>query len=198
MGGYKPSPLGERCMESWRRVLPGWEIKVWNDANVPESDWCRQAISGKPVNASHWAQWRALYDFGGVFLDIDVEMIRPFDLSHEVFVGFQRNDTMECCINNAVVGAVPGHPFVRRILMKIEESDPTGWPLATGPGILTDALVERGLNGLNVEQRVGDVTVYDRDRFYPWFYTEPPIPADLLSERTFACHLWEGSWNKPR
>lgn len=196
MGGYRPSALGERCMESWRRVLPDYEIRVWTDANVPRSDWCREAIARKPVNASHWAQWRALHDHGGVFLDIDVEVVRPFDLEQQVFLGFQRADSPECCVNNAVVGAVAGHPFVRRVLMRIEESAPDGWPLVTGPGILTDTLRERGLNGVNIEQRVGDVMVYDRERFYPWFHDEPAIARERLSGRTFACHLWEGSWNK--
>jgi|GEM_PF-7035876 len=192
MGGWKLSPLGERCVESWRRVLPDWEIKVWNDANVPASDWCREAIAQTPVNASHWAQWRALFDFGGVFLDNDVEMVRPFDLDHEVFVGFQRADTMECCVNNAVVGAVPGHPFVRRVLMRIEETNPGGWPLVTGPGILTDLLVERGLVGLNVEQRVGDIMVYDKERFYPAWYTEPQLSAEQVGLRTFGIHALGG------
>lgn len=196
MGGYKPSALGERCIESWRRVLPDYKIVIWTDASVPRSDWVKAAISEKPVNASHWVQWRSLFDHGGIFLDVDVEVIRPFDLEHQVFLGFQRADSGECCINNAIVGAVPKHPFVRRILNRIESTSPGGWPLITGPGILTDVLRENGLHGLNVEQRVGDVMVYDRERFYPWFYTEPEIPRDQLSERTFACHLWEGSWNK--
>lgn len=196
MGGYKPSALGERCIASWRRVLPDYRIVIWNDANIPRSDWAKAAISEKPVNASHWVQWRSLLDHGGIFLDIDVEAIRPFDLEHRVFAGFQRADSGECCINNAIVGAEPGHPFVRRILNRIESTAPGGWPLITGPGILTDVLRENGLRGLNVEQRVGDVMVYDRERFYPWFYTEPEIPRDQLGERTFACHLWEGSWNK--
>lgn len=194
MGGWKMSALGERCVESWRRVLPDYEIRIWNDATVPVSAWCKEAIAGKPVNASHWAQWRALYDFGGVFLDNDVEVVRPFDLEHEVFVGFQRADTMECCVNNAVVGAEPGNAFVRRILMQIEESNPTGWPLVTGPGILTDTLIERGLVGLNVEQKVGGVMVYDKERFYPYWYTEPELSAEQVGPRTFAIHRWEGSW----
>jgi mannosyltransferase OCH1-like enzyme len=196
MGGWKLSALGERCVDSWRRVLPDYEIKIWHDGNVPRSPWCDEAIAKKPVNASHYAQYRALLDYGGIFLDNDVLVVRPFDLSHEVFVGFQRDDDIDCCVNNAIVGAVPGHPFIRRILQRIEDSDPAGWPLVTGPGVLTDTLVDRGLSGVNVEQKVGEVMVYDRERFYPFWHNEPQIPVSELSERTFACHLWEGSWNQ--
>jgi mannosyltransferase OCH1-like enzyme len=196
MGGWKLTALGERCVASWRRVLPDFEIWIWTDANVPDSAWCREAIARKPVNASHWAQWRALHDYGGIFLDNDVEVLRPFDLEQQVFVGFQRADTTEYCINNAVVGAVPRHPLVAEILAKIETSAPDGWPLCSGPGFLTAALMERGLKGLNVEQTVGDVMVYDRERFYPYFHDEPEIPMDRIGPRTIAVHRWEGSWTR--
>lgn len=190
------SDLGQRCVESWQRVLPDYEIRIWTDENVPKSEWCRQAIASRPVNASHWAQWRALLDHGGVFLDNDVEMVRAFDLEHEVFVGFQRDDTMDCCVNNAVVGAIPGHPFVRAILERIEANDPSSWPLLTGPGVLTDILVERGLSGLNREQNVDGVMVYDKERFFAYFHSEPEIAIDDVGPRTFALHRWEGSWSR--
>jgi mannosyltransferase OCH1-like enzyme len=198
MGGYKMSDLGVSCRETWQRVMPDYEIRVWTDDTIQKSEWCKSAIAaGKPVNASHWAQWWALYEYGGVFLDNDMLAVRPFDLNHEVFCGLQRIDPVEFCVNNAVVGAVPRHPFVLRILMQIERADPAGFPLVTGPGILTDTLIGNGLETVvDVDQQVGDVMVYSRDRFFPWFHSEPPIPVDKLTERTFACHLWEGSWNK--
>lgn len=194
MGGYKPSALGERCMESWRRVLPDYQIMIWNDASIPPSEWAKAATATKPVNASHWAQWRSLLDYGGIFMDIDVEVVRPFDLEHQVFTGFQRADTDEFCVNNAVVGAVRGHPFVREILTRIEATKPGDWELITGPGIITEVLRANGLRGLNVEQQVGDVMVYDKERFYPHWFTEPALSAEQVGPRTFAIHHWQGSW----
>lgn len=201
MGGWRLSPLGEMCAASWLRVLPDYQIWVWNDVNVPASAWCQEAIQKRPVNASHWAQWRALYDHGGIFLDNDIEVVRPFDRDHEVFVGRQQSELVECCVNNAVVGAEKGHPFVKLILDRIEKTNPAGWPLVTGPGILTDALIQRGLKASDQDQRLpdpqlGDVMVHARDRYYPWFHTEPAIPTECLSRRTIACHHWEGSWVK--
>ena len=194
MGGYRPDALGERCMESWRRVLPDYEIRVWTDENTPRSPFCDAAIASRPVNASHYAQYRALLDNGGVFLDCDVEVVRQFDLKPEVFCGFQRSETIDCCVNNAVVGAMPGHPFIRRVLERIEASDPATWPLISGPGAITDTLVELGMNAPGEEREIAGVMVYDKERFYPWSWEQPAIPVEQLSERTFACHWWAGSW----
>lgn len=198
-GGWKLSPIGEACVESWKKVLPDYEIKLWNDDNVPkDSQFFVDALKHKPVNASHWAQYWALHEFGGVFMDNDVLSIKPFDLNHGAFAGFQRSDIWEHSINNAVMGCVPKHPLLARILKRLESAWGGDWPLWSGPGILTDELLQMGLSKLNVDQKVSDVMVYDKERFYPWFHNEPPIPKYKLTERTFACHMWEGSWlHKP-
>lgn len=195
MGGWKMSELGQKCVESWRRVMPDYQIKIWTDENAPDSPWRRCASRTRPVNASHWTQWAVLLREGGVFFDNDIEAVRPLDLNHAAFTGFQRSDTCECCINNAVFGCEPGHPVAKEILRRIEASDPGGFPLVSGPGIPTDVLHEWGLVGLNVEQKVRDVMVYDKERFYPFWYTEP-IDRSRLTPRTFAIHLWGGTWNK--
>ncbi len=194
-GGWKFSDLNRRCMESWDSVLPEFSKVQWGDENGPNRNFFKRAVKESPINAHNYIGIWALYRFGGIMVDNDVEIVRPFDLNHGVFVGFQRRDSAPLCINNAVIGAVPRHPFIKRILRKMEKGVPTGDPLWFGPGILTEELRNLGMSGFNVEQKIDDVMIYDSERFYPFWHGEP-IDKSRLTDRTFAIHHWEGSWSK--
>lgn len=195
-GPWTPGPLNTLCFDSWAQILPDYEARHWTDLNGPDHHFFQKALKERPINAHNFIGLYALYHFGGVMLDNDVEVLRPFDMDHGVFVGFQRTDSERFCINNAVIGATPRHPFIRECLRTMRRSKPHEDPLWFGCGILTDALRERGLAGLNVEQKLGDIMVYDRERFYPFFHDERPIPKECLTARTFAIHHWQHSWKK--
>jgi mannosyltransferase OCH1-like enzyme len=191
-GGWKLSPLDETCKASWLAVNPGWELRFWNDENAPKVEFVQEAIKRKPVLAHHFVEYWALCEFGGYFVDNDVLSIKPFETQYGLVAGFQRDDTEHMCINNAVLGAEKQHPVIRDILKRIEGMDPAGWPLDTGPGMITSALREAGVKGLNIEQDVGDIHVYPKDVFYPWSWEQEPRTG--VTERTICCHWWEGSW----
>jgi hypothetical protein len=195
-GGWKLSALNRDCMASWAAVLPEYTVMAWDDRNGPNRSFFRRALKESPINAHNYIGLYALYHHGGVMLDNDVEVIRPFDLNHGMFIGFQRKDSDGLCINNAVIGAIPRHPLIRRCLRRMERGNPNGDPLWFGCGLLTDELRQIGMTGVNVEQKLGDVMVYDRERLYPYFHDEPVIPREKLTDRTLAVHRWEGSWRQ--
>lgn len=195
-GGYTLSPLEERCVESWRAILPGYEIRTWTDENGPkDKPFFRDACVKRPVNASNYIRYWAVRQFGGIYLDNDVEVIRPFDLSPACFIGFQRDDLVDDCINSAVMGAEPDHPFVLSCLRRLDSDVGDTWPIWPGCGLPTEELTFRGLKGLNVEQVVEGVTVYDKSRFHPWRWDEQP-DRSRITDRTFAVHHWSGNWSK--
>ena len=88
-GGPK-TRLAEKCLASWRKFAPGWEIKVWDEGNV-RRDLCgpgggdgreffEAAIAAKKwAMASDWLRMKALYEEGGIYLDLDVELVAPID-----------------------------------------------------------------------------------------------------------------------
>lgn len=194
-GGYQLSDLNKRCIESWQKVLPDYQIMNWTDENGPQDRFFQQAIKVKPVNASNFIKFWSLYYHGGVFLDFDVEVLNPFDLSHDCFVGFQRDDSKEGCINGAVMGAAKGHWFLNECLYQFEGMPADIWPVQPGCILLTEKLYAAGMQGLNVEQTVEGIKVYDKQAFYPWRHDEQP-DMSRVTDKTFAIHWWEGSWNK--
>lgn len=94
-GAEKPAML-KRCIKSWHKVMPEYEIKEWNESNfdINIALLCKEAYSKKKYAfvADYCRVW-ALYNFGGVYLDTDVMVLKPFDeflaysffSSHEFF-----------------------------------------------------------------------------------------------------------------
>lgn len=195
--GYKFSDLNRRCIESWHRALCGWRFQLWDDTMRPRSDWFDEAVLKCPINAHNYFLIWAIFMFGGVAVDNDVEILQEFDLETNMFVGFQKEKEKTDALNNAVIGAVAGHPALKRILDRMELRHPTDDPVWIGPGLLTAELYHMGMKGVNIEQRVGDVVVYDRERFYPYPSNERRQSWRSITPRTFAVHHWEGSW-KPK
>lgn len=196
--GWKRTPLEERCLASWKSVLPDYEIREWSENNGPRHDrFFRESSLLRPVNASNFIRYWALYMHGGIYLDNDVEVLRPFDLSPQCFLGFQRDDTEQDCINTAVIGSEAGHAFPFKCLARCRSDSPDTWPVWLGCGLPTEELRIAGMTGLNVEQTVSfgatkePVTVYSKERFYPWRWDED---SRIITERTFAIHHWGGTW----
>ena len=93
-GAEKPKVVLE-CIESWRRFFPGWEIKEWNESNYNINK-CQYMIDAyqlkKYAFVSDYARFDVLYEYGGIYLDVDVEFIKPLPadfLEHECIAGFE-------------------------------------------------------------------------------------------------------------
>jgi hypothetical protein len=99
-------------------------------------------------------------------------------------------------VNNAVIGAEPGHPFIARWLRAFQATMP-GWRRmgdAHGPGLVTRLLEAEGLDGERADapRRVGDVTLLPPESFYPYSWTET-FSADRVTPATLAVHHWGGA-----
>ncbi len=192
---FRFTELNKRCHLSWGKVLPDYTIMDWSQGSAPNVPFIREALVSKPVNASAFIRYWALATHGGVWLDNDVEMLKPFDLSPAAFIGFQRDDTAQDCINTAVLGAVQNHPFILHCLAMTSAMRGDVWPVEPACSVPTRSLYQNGMIGLNREQMVGNVKVYSKDAFYPWRHDEQPDMSRVTPE-TFAIHHWEGQWNK--
>jgi hypothetical protein len=201
-----PAPMPERdrtFIEGWRRMMPDWQLMAWTDAQV---DWSvrylQQAYATRGWNrVANYLRVQALHTHGGFYLDTDMELLRPLDplRGHAAILGFQEREPGASWVNNAVIGAVPQHPFVARAL-HVYRTEMPGWRRmgdAHGPGLVTRLLVEQGLAQYTGQpQLIGDVTVVPVDRFYPYHWTERLTP-DRITPDTFAVHHWEASWAAP-
>jgi len=197
-GRARTSELNQRCLKSWRRILPNYQIKEWNEENSPlENLYCREAYRrGLWSKLSNHVRLHALYNDGGVYLDTDVEVLKDFEplLSNKCFLGFQQSISDTDWVNGAVLGSQARHPFIKRCLDMTEERYAQQGEFVRCPSTITTILTSMGLTEYRL-QELEDVKIYPAEYFYPypWFSKFSP---DCITANTFCIHHWEGSWRK--
>ncbi len=197
-GGAAKSDLNERCLESWRRVLPEYTLKEWNEENAPlAAPYAREARArGLWSKLSNYVRLHALYEEGGLYFDTDVEVLKDFAplLGEECFVGFQQEEEDADWVTNGVMGARRGHPFLQACMrLTLDAFEETG-DFLRSPEVTTAVLKALGL-GAYGPQRVGGVTVYPAEYFYPFPWYSKFSPG-CVKESTYCVHHWEASWLK--
>jgi hypothetical protein len=115
-GNAKPDHV-VGAVETWNLALPDYEIFEWNESNfdITQDPWMeRMHNEGKYAFASDWARLQILREHGGIYLDTDVELMKPFDdfLGEEMFWGFE----YDCYLATCVIGSAPGHPLLDLLL----------------------------------------------------------------------------------
>lgn len=127
LGGRPLSPLGERCLASWRNHLPGWEIRRWDESNSPMDHPYVQAMvkTGRMAFASDLIRLHALLEHGGLYLDTDVEICKnPDELvkGDRMTLGFHsvQNRLSKCALATCWIAAPPNFPLLRKIRRRYE------------------------------------------------------------------------------
>jgi hypothetical protein len=113
--GDKKPPLVEKCLQSWRDVLPDYEIIEWNSHNCDLSvvPFVEQAASlHRWAFVSDYFRFDLLARLGGIYLDLDIEVKKPFGalMDHRAFTGFETFKGTLIPVTS-VLGSEPGHPF---------------------------------------------------------------------------------------
>jgi mannosyltransferase OCH1-like enzyme len=106
------------CEKTWREKLPGYEFVLWNfdRFDINSSIWVKQAFEAKMYAcAADYIRLFAIYNYGGIYLDMDVEAVKPFGglLDREVMLGYEDNEQR---IEAGCFGAEKGHPFIKKCL----------------------------------------------------------------------------------
>jgi len=181
------TPQIERCMRSiYALERYGYRVQLWDESNydVQASPRVHDAYKARRWSlVSNYVRLDVLKRHGGIYLDTDIEVVRPFDelLEHDFFLGFM----WDCTLGTAVLGSVPGHSVVSDILKNYDEiatsfKSPnndtfTEYFLSSVPGFT--------LNGR--EQSVGNIFVADKYTF------EQP---SLWKRKNYTIHHFEQSW----
>lgn len=181
--GGKPFPKTvERCIESWKQFAPDYELKLWSEENAPMHHPYARAMyaKGKWAFVSDYIRFWALEREGGVYLDTDMEILRPIDafLSDSLFMGKTKDGYVAC----GIIGAVPHHPAIQKML-EFYQKDMNFSTEMTSPKVATRVLTEGNFT---------DISVYDPTYFYPCDDGER-CGSEVLA-RAFATHHWAESW----
>ena len=117
--GKNPKPeLMKRCISSWRKYCPDYEIIEWNEENfdISKNPYAKEAYDAKKwAFVTDYARLWIIYSYGGVYLDTDVELIKPLDdlLEKEAFFGFEDEKNINTGLG---FGAEKGNKFVECML----------------------------------------------------------------------------------
>jgi mannosyltransferase OCH1-like enzyme len=192
----KPVPQKfEKYIESWKRVMPDYEVHIISMENVKHGTFVDKAIAIKNYAlAGHYARVQELYENGGIYFDIDVEAVKSFDcLLHNKLVLGAESKTW---INNAVIVAEKGHPYLKECLdyMDAFPFDSEKIELATGPIMFTNIMKKRGWKVGEFDKIYKDVAILRPEYFYPYHYDEFYTP-ECVTENTLSVHHWGNSWN---
>lgn len=81
LSGDPYPPKIQKCLESWKKFLPEYEVMLWdgNRFDLNSSSWVAQAFAKKYAFAADYIRMYALYHYGGIYLDSDVEVLKSFD-----------------------------------------------------------------------------------------------------------------------
>jgi len=110
LSGDKYPELIQKCMATWKTILPDYEFVLWDadKFDLESTLWTKQAFESKKYAfASDYIRLYAIYNYGGIYLDTDVELIKNFDdlLHLPYFIGLEQTDIIEAAIIGAEKGA---------------------------------------------------------------------------------------------
>ena len=174
------------CINSWKKAMPDWEYLEINENNFDVNlfEYSKKAYENKKwAYVSDVARLWALYKYGGVYLDTDVEVYKSFDslLNNKFFVGIEQPHYF----GTATIGATQNNTIIKEILddykKEIFEIKDKWTDYKTGPMILTDVL-EKYINRDSMEyQKTDEITIYPKKYF-------------VDDDEVYCKHYMFGSW----
>ena len=199
-GGKPKSKLYRKCISSWHRFCPDYDIVEWNESNFdfhqhPYLEWCYD--HQKWAFLSDFARLLILKEHGGIYLDADVEVIRPLDelLEYEAFLGFENDEYVNTGIGT---GAAPGHPVLDALLQPYLENKPKedgSFELVPCPGLNTKALIRCGLKRDGTRQKVCGTDILPVEYLNPY---DDPTGRLNKTKNTYSIHWFGKSWLNKR
>ena len=194
--GEKPE-LAKKCIASWRRFCPDFEIREWNEDNCGDLaiPFMAEAYAAKKYAfVSDVMRLVVLEQYGGVYFDTDVEVLRDISplLEDEGFIGFENDRFVN---SGQVLAAIPHHPVIGAMIAEYKTLhflNPDGSINAVGcPHLNSDVMERFGLVRNGQEQLVAGIHVYPEDYFNPMDSTTGKLTK---TEHTYSIHWYSMSW----
>lgn len=195
-GGNPLPELAQRCIASWKKFCPDYEIIEWNESNfnLEMNDYVKEAYQAKKwAFVSDVARLYALVNYGGIYMDTDVEIIRPIDdlLAYEAVSGFES----ETQIPTGLMGCEKGHRMFVEFLNDYEKrhfvnSDGT-YDFTTNVTKITNICLKYGLKMDNSMQIINGFTLLPWDYLCPKNHQTKEIH---ITKNTYTIHHFDGSW----
>lgn len=194
-----------KCIESWKKFCPDYEIIEWNESNfnINENKYCQEAYKEKKYAfVSDYARFKILYEHGGCYFDTDVEIIKTIDeiVDRGPFLGCEnwakegrRNYKLRVAPGLGM-GVEAGNSFYKEMLLLYDTlsfyKEDGSLNLETIVTYTTDRLVSYGLKNVDEMQIINGIYVYPKDYFCPIDHVN-----DLaITKNTISIHNYAGTW----
>lgn len=195
--GRNPKPkLAERCIASWKKYCPDYEIIEWNEDNFdvshsPYTKWCYD--NKKFAFLSDYVRIFVVKEHGGLYFDTDVEAVKSFDtlLSNDAFFGWENNSNVASGLG---FGAEVNHPVLCEMLRIYDDLIPNElgeFPLVVCPKINTEALLRFGLKLDGAFQNLNGIKILPVNYMNPY---DDPTGRLNITENTYSIHWYSKSW----
>ena len=198
--GKSPVPQDtQQYIDAWKKMCPDYKFMKWDEDNfdISKYKYTQQAYDNKKwAFVSDVCRLEKMYEYGGVYLDVKTEILKPLDdlLDHEMFVGFEQDNMIQM----GVFGAKERHPIIKNILSKYYEKE----HLLDEGGIVNirtindraqEELLKLGMKAENSFQQLNGFTVYPKEYFCPRYWNSSR--QDTITDNTYTIHYFGGSWH---
>lgn len=202
--GKKPIPMKlQQCIASWKKIMPNWRLMCWDEESfdVNSIQWTKEAyIAKKYAFVSDYVRLVALYEYGGIYFDTDVKLLKnlePLIDKYCAFTGFESRNRL----TSAVIVSPPHHPLIKQFLEYYRDKHFTKDIIDNNEAnvlMMTNICKKYGLREDGTEQDLEFQDYAGSCNFHilPQTYF---CPLDFwhnknFTENTYAIHYFDASW----
>ena len=189
--------LAQKCIESWKKYCPDYDFIRWDESNydLKKNLYIKQAYESKQwCFVSDYARLDVVYNYGGIYLDTDVELLRPIDdlLQYESFAGVENGNLVNFGLG---FGAEKHSTVIRNIMKEYEgrkfikndgEMDRTPCPI-----IQTNYLKTIGFKENNDIQNLDGIVIFPKEYFSPKDFLTGKL---VITNNTYSIHHYQAAW----
>ena len=196
-GGKPLSKLAKKCIKSWEKYLPDYEIKFWNESNSDLEDcaFVKEAFQNKKwAFVADYIRTKAMYEYGGIYFDTDMEIIKPIDdlLDDENgFLGVEDSHLIACGV---WYEPKPKSFLATKMLenyRSMEYFDIDDMYKISIPRIISNILIDYDSSNFETQKLKNNEIIYKRDYFYPLSYDHQ---YNCFTNDTRMIHYYDASW----
>ena len=195
----------QHCINSWKKILPDYEFVLWDTKRFPldKSPWVKEAFEAKKYAfAADYIRLYALFEYGGIYLDSDVEVLKKFDdlLTLPYFIG---NESFDDRVEVAAFGAEKGTTWIKECLEYYEGRHFIKEDGSYDKKVMPDVV----FNVTSKKWRINHISkIIDFDNvngiLNVWFCAHVHLtpndiePTYIISPDTYCVHHFANSWVK--
>lgn len=195
--GENPKPeIVIKCIESWKKFFPDYKIIEWNENNynVYKNEYLKSAYQEKKwAFVSDYMRFDILYNYGGIYFDTDVEVLKSFPdklFEHNAFTGLEGEGRIA---PGLVYACRPKDWLSKKMLDSYENEQFSLKEMVTVNNRMSDILVKYGFVKKNQYQEIKGLSIYPYEIFCGY---DQSIKEYDIKESTLSVHHYAGTWKK--